>query len=525
MVRSRQIEQKLSFWLMLIGYNPRDKSLVHRIYLIYALIFMSLWGFAMLSLAAGTTASALALMGNGSVGQSATQVSLLILVVWFMYQFWQVSRRSPFVFSEEDAYLICQTPVKRNIVAISWFVGDWLTRAWPFWTIGVTLGFALVESRLTGKAVFDDFLLYFSSGLRALSMFLLLHLGLLAMLWALGALRLQGKREWRWYPLLALVAILLGSGSLVWVITDSRQALLILGIILWPLNFSLQTAFSLQGWGSGALTATGIAVVGLLALAITGDKINLSRASQETSLKEKLQSARRYGMFDLAEQIKKRERLGIGRDPTCLSARPGLWTLPWKDILQSRRSMGLGGILNWLILLGVSSGLFLAPDSGSRLLIFASWLIIVCQRMTSRLRDDMTNWWTLRSLPFQAGHLLLTDLALPWGLTVIIGWMGILLGGAGLGSSRLIAALLIAPICLIVGLISIFDILRQSKAEMLLNGNVPGISALAVLGGALCLAVIAGITLWIGWPLALAASILLAYGTWHMAANKYRSIS
>jgi hypothetical protein len=187
MVRSRQIAQRLSFWLTLIGYDPHDHSLSHRIYLIYASIFMSLWGFAMLSLAASCTATVLTALGTGSVNQIAAQISLLIFVLWFIFQLWQVSHRSPFIFSEEDAYLICQTPVNRNIVALSWFGGDWLSQALPFWALGVTFGFAMIDSRLGEKVVFGDIFLYAVSGLRALSLFFPLHLGLLALLWTLGA--------------------------------------------------------------------------------------------------------------------------------------------------------------------------------------------------------------------------------------------------------------------------------------------------------------------------------------------------
>jgi hypothetical protein len=35
MVRSRQIARKLAWWLALIGYDPHDHSLSHRIYLVY----------------------------------------------------------------------------------------------------------------------------------------------------------------------------------------------------------------------------------------------------------------------------------------------------------------------------------------------------------------------------------------------------------------------------------------------------------------------------------------------------------
>ena len=35
------------------------------------------------------------------------------LVGWGLYSLWRASRRSPFVFTEEDAHLVCQTPVSR----------------------------------------------------------------------------------------------------------------------------------------------------------------------------------------------------------------------------------------------------------------------------------------------------------------------------------------------------------------------------------------------------------------------------
>ncbi|HLO32996.1 MAG TPA: hypothetical protein VK249_27875, partial [Anaerolineales bacterium] len=378
MVRSRQIAQKLSFWLALIGYDPHDHSLRHRIYLIYASVFMSIWAFAMLSLAAGGTATMLTALGPGSVNQIAAQISLLIFVIWFIYQLWQVSRRSPFIFSEEDAYLICQTPVKRNIVALSWFLGDWFSQAWPFWAIGVIFGFALVEPQLGGEISSSDVFQYVVSGFRALSVFFPLQVGLLALLWALGALRLQGNREWRWLPHLVLIGILLGAGGLIRGLKAPALVELftpVWYVVLWPLHYPLQAAFSIHAWISGVLVALGIAVVGLLSLAIASRDLNLSRAAQESTQREKLAVVQQYGMVDLAREIKQRERLGIGRDPIRLPARPGLWVLLWKDILQSRYELGLGQIWNWLILLGTSLGFFLAPDFNSRLLILFYWLI------------------------------------------------------------------------------------------------------------------------------------------------------
>jgi hypothetical protein len=534
MVRSRQIAQKLAFWLTLIGYDRHDHSLSNRIYLIYASVFMSLWAFAVLSLASGATATMLAALSNSSVQQAAAQISLLIFVIWSMYQVWQVSCRSPLIFSDEDEYLMCQTPIKRNIVALNWFLGDWIEQALPFWAIGVTFGFALIESQLEGKVVASDLFRYATSGLRVFSVFFSLHLGLLALVWALGALRLQGNREWRWLPRLVLIGILLAISGLIWGIENPRLAGMvtpIVQIIFWPLQYPLQAAFSIHPWINGMVVALGMSIVGLVALAIASEELNLSRAAQESTQREKLQTAQRYGMVDLVREIKLRNHLGIDRDPTRFSARSGPWVLLWKDILQSRYDIGMGGIWSWLILLAISLGIFLAPDFSSRILILFFWVIAVGQRTISRLRADLRNWWVLRSLPFHTESLLLAELAIPWGLTVSIGWLAIIFGGNGLGASRLSLTLLMPPVCMILSLISAYDVLRQSNAAMLLNGNVPGISWLAILGGILCLAISVGIISllshfrWIGVFLALATSLMLAYGACHMAATRYRLIS
>jgi len=49
LVRSHQIAGDLRYWLTYIGYDKRDHSLSHKIYLGYATVFFSIWGFATLA--------------------------------------------------------------------------------------------------------------------------------------------------------------------------------------------------------------------------------------------------------------------------------------------------------------------------------------------------------------------------------------------------------------------------------------------------------------------------------------------
>ena len=52
MVRSRQLASQIRFWVAIVGYDPRDRSIGQNIYLVYLAVFFSLWGFAILSLLA-----------------------------------------------------------------------------------------------------------------------------------------------------------------------------------------------------------------------------------------------------------------------------------------------------------------------------------------------------------------------------------------------------------------------------------------------------------------------------------------
>ncbi len=535
-VRSRQMRTRFAFWLSLIGYNLRDRSLSQKIYLGYAIVFFSIWGFAVLSLLAGVTSSFLAALGVGSVDLAASTLGVLIFSVWFLLSLRAVSRRSPFVFSEEDAYLICQTPVDRRGVALSWFISDWIGAGIPFWAGAVTLGFARAEAVLAGNATLLDIPFYVGLGLRALSVALLLQLALLALAWAVGALRLRGDREIAWLDKAALALIAVFVVAALWTLLTSGMAgFSATGwqVSLWVLSFPLKAAFGTAPWAWGAGFALLLVLLALAALWAASPELNLSRAAQETSGQEAQRSASLYGNTDLAQELAQRERLGMGRAPTRLRGRAGAWSLIWKDAVQALRPFRVTGILPWLgvFSMGLAGGF--AAGLGTRIWVLAAWAILISQQAGSRLRGDLRLWPVLRQLPFTSKTLLLAEVANPWLLTVLATWIG-LAAGSGLGGSlNLILAVLAPGAAAGVAASAAYDILRQSRVSALLAGSAADVGAWGAALSLICAGVPAGILWWVsnaglplalGTPLAWLAGLGLAALLWNLAAKSLREM-
>jgi hypothetical protein len=177
--------------------------------------------------------------------------------------------------------------------------------------------------------------------------------------------------------------------------------------------------------------------------------------------------------------------------------------------------------------LAVGLGVCLAPDPGARGLALAIWAVILGGRVTARLQKDLARWSLLRLLPFTSGRLLLGELALPWALVVILGWLTLALAGGGwLVSVRLSSALLLPFVSAAVSLAAAFDLLRQARSDMLLNDTSPQISSVGGLLGVLCLALPLG--LWfvmepffvIGGLPAAALAFFLALVFWDLARRR-----
>lgn len=534
MVKSRQIGARLAWWLTLVNFDRRDRSLSHRLYLLYLVLFGLLWFAAALSLLAGPALVLLQALPGASESQTAASLGALALFGWGLYLLWQVSRRSPLVFTEEDAHLLCQAPVPPAGVTLAWYFGSWLGTAAPFWAGAVTLSIALVDSRLAEDVSAADLPVYMAAGLRALAVVLLVQAAVLALAWAVGTLRLQRDRWLVWQPGALRGAILIAALYLAYTLARSGLAGIDQGVwqaLLWPIAFPLQAAFGAAPYIPGLLAGLALALLGLLLLALGGIHLNLGRAAQETTRRALIEAARRYGQADLAQRLSLRDRLGSGHAPAPWPLGPGVKALAWKGLLQSWRRVGFRDLLNWLLLFGVGLGALLATDGGVRLLTLAVWSVMVGQRVSAGLQKDLGHWSLLRSLPFTSGQVIAGELALPWALAVLLGWAALALTGSLLPPDLRLTLLLMLPcVSAAAALATTFDLLRQARTDRLLNGVPPQNGASSSLLSLACLALPAGLWFWLGrmridgsFP-ALLAALLLANIFWRLAQRRLRRI-
>ena len=143
--RWQEVAPRLQFWLLLGGYDVRDRSRADIFYVPYLIAFWSVWAFAMFTALSGAVAGLLKALDAATPALAAVQLYFWALLLWAIISLYQATRRSPFVFSAADAALLCQTPVDRRAVALLWFMSDWPRQFLPFAAGGLALGCTLCE--------------------------------------------------------------------------------------------------------------------------------------------------------------------------------------------------------------------------------------------------------------------------------------------------------------------------------------------------------------------------------------------
>jgi len=530
---SRRIFSRLAYWLAALGYNLRDRSLNNRIYLVYFFIFWLVWVAAVFALLGQTLAGWFALLPY-SPDHTTSLLAQLGFVVWSLILLWQVSGRSPFVFSEEDTTLICQTPASRRGIGLALYLQGWLGSMLPFVAGAVALAFTVVEWQIILDETSFTLGLYMMSSLRLLSIIIPLQAALLAGLWGFGAIRLNPARRISGLRLAAPAVLVLLAAA--WGLSPRWPWLW--EVVLFPLRLPLDAAFGagqaawLAGLGLSLLFLAG----GLGLLAVTTTRMSLSQAAQETSRWSLVQTARSYLNFGLADAILLRQRLGSTRPPSQILRSPGAALLFEKDLLQVRRTFRPGILLSLLGIFGLSLGIFLPTSLQVQLVTAGVWTLTVCGLATRRLRSDLARWWIIRSLPLQPAALLRMEMLLPWLAVVGLGWLAV--GISSLPAIHTILAALLLP-CLAASatLAAAGDILRHSSARAILSAsiaeeNVPRLDIWGAVHGLASVLLPVGLFLWAsshglalaGGSLAVLMASGIAYLNFRSTLNAYRSV-
>ncbi len=481
---SRRMLSQLAYWLSALGYNLGDRSVMNRIYLLYFCGFWGAWGVAMLALVGGGLARGLANV-QASISPDRLMVALPagLLIAWAVVTLWRVTGRSPFVFSEEDAYLVCQTPLSRRRVALAWFAQGMFGFVVVLASATIILAFAIVAWRFPSEPGMS--LLSFSLRTSGLGLILVLpaQLGMQAALWSVGALRLRGRDRPGWLRPAAMAgALALLVGSFV----PSAAP-----ILAAPFSLPFDAAFG----HPAQVIPLGIVIViswlGLLAglgllVAVSG-KMSLGEAARETTHVAAIGLARSYGQFELVDAILMRRRLGTTHGTSRLVTGGGRAIVLRKAVLQSRRTFRVRDALGLIWVLGLSAGMFRTSSLVLQLIIAGVWTVNLGGFMTIRLRNDLAHWWLWRSLPLPGQTLFAQELAVPWGLASLMGWLALLVSDMA-GPAVLVGVVLVPLLAASVAMASSADILRRARARVLMSPsladeNVPRVGASGVIWG------------------------------------------
>jgi len=484
---SRRTFSTLAYWLSSLGYNLRDKSASNLWYLVYFVVFWLLWVVAVFALLGSGLAPLLRTFSNGSPTETIIEILLYGLGMWWVYWMVNAGKRSPFVFPEEDAYLLCQTPVSRSAVALAWFAQSWFANAIPLAAVTGVLSFALVESSITGPIILPTILVYIRHSLLAVLLVLPLQMTLQASAWTIGAWRLQYKRPPIWFVLIPLPLT-------IWIIADRVLNLTfnlpmgsLLPFIHWPLKIAFVRNTSIEWFGLFFYSIV-VLSLSLWLLARTAKKMSLSRAAQETTTYAAIQTARMLNQFELADTIAARQRF-IASPPSHLLIRSAaINILIGKDLQQILRSFTPLRIINWLLLIPLTVSIFIPGNYAIQGFSTLFWVVTFSGLATRRLRSDLARWWIIRSTPMRIERILFGELALSCLFAVLVGWVGLFFLFWLPWDFRIICFLCLPFITASVALSAANDIFRRSKARTLMSPsigeeNVPSVNLWGIIGG------------------------------------------
>jgi hypothetical protein len=482
-LRSRQEKQEINYWLS-FAYDFKDKSLSNRLYLLYLIIFFSIWWFIVLVFFADAGASILTFLKPEAPVYGALALEIIILLFWWVITAFKAVWRSPVIFTEEDSYLVCQMPLKPQNIVLRWFIMPWIKNLIPVALLSATIGFSLAETIFVPAEFSSEmFANYFMYGVRILLFVTPIHLGLFLLVWAIGVWCLNNDRKILVVVISLAATLLIGSIllSLVFLSFEANIYLPYQKFLEVSKNIFL-TGFTAGEILNGLLVGWLFALITLLILLTTSANFSPSRSAQETRFGARIKSLMRYGLFAQAKEIKEAKRLRIKA--------PVFWqphwenglAMVWKDILQNLRIFRLSRIYNFFIILTSMVSFVFFDTFTTRLPIIAVWTIQAGKITSERVKNDLSRWLIIKGLPLSQSKWMLFDLLFPFSLVGFWSITGMIIG-AILSKTLPVYEMLLLPgmIAMAAG-ISIFDIGRRSRTSLLIRGQVPQISQLGKIG-------------------------------------------
>lgn len=503
LIRSKQVTSNINFWLSLVVHDTHDRSVLTLAYLLYVIAFFSVWTLAVMSLISDLLANTLSpLLASQGIAFTdiVPTIGALLVVLWSLYSIYKAANRSPLVFSEDDAHLLCQTPVNRRFVTLTWFFSEWPSSVLLFLAAAATVGFALLELDINNGIKVMSVGNLTVAALKPLCIIIPLHLGLFAVAWVVGVYRLQRDvKRLKIMRTLRKLAVILAVTLFV----------VALGSILLPsyfatfqpllsfLTFPLDAVFLEGVWGLGLAVSFGLMTLSLAVLWQISDTLNLSRAAQETHHLQAQRVAFRIGDHDRIRELKDRERLGSMHVTSRIPTFPGAWMLTWKDVVQSQRTLAISRLWSWLVILLLTfSGTVvwvILENSSSLFVLIVYWTLLVSQQTSARFKKDLGNWWLVNSLPLSARYIILHDVVRPVFAAIAITWIALWMSSIlGLSISPIVVCSI--PFVVVgISFSSVFDMLRQADVSMLLVGRPPGFGLFGLVLGMSCIAIPAAI--------------------------------
>lgn len=482
-LRSRQEENELGYWLSFVAYDQKDRSLINKAYLLYLLIFFFFWFMTVFFFFAKIGGIALSFLNPDQAANTAVMIEWGVLIIWNLFGLYKSSRKSPIVFSETDQGLVCQTPVSRRALVLRWLWMPWIKNALLFWIMALVLGFSVAELHFASADFANAFFNYVSFGIRAMLQIIPIHLVFFVFQWVVGVTRLykNDHRDWIIFPALTLGLIPLG------ILIFSNTFFFYFGTT--PLNLFMNPEYISGMDSSPLLLGISAALLMLVLLFSVSRHFNLSRAAQETSELEMLTSAAKYGFTDLVEQRRLQNRLSSKRKIDLTAKHKGSAALAWRNRIQSTRGWNWKQIFPLLTVFSISLGLPFIPGLVNKLLALFFLVLQIGPIMIQRLRGDLACWPILQQLPLRKPQILVRDLIAGFPILLAAGLLG--LGFSVILSKNLAFnfVIIFPGLLAIISLTAAIDILRKSKSDLLINGNVPSVGTQGVILGVIGTAV------------------------------------